>query len=428
MKNYLLVFAFTFFTIAGFSQMIINDNFDSYTLGALGVQAPHWSTWSGTVGGTEDGIVGTEQAFSPMNSFKIEGQGGPQDVLLLLGDSTSGNYCLSWKFYVEGFHYAYFNLQKDEIPQVQFGQEVYFSFDGTGSMDGGGSNVAQFTYPQDVWFDVVQYFDLDNDHTSLFIDGKLVHSWQFSLSSQNTSTPLLQLGAIDFYARSIGQHKFFLDDVKFEKLSTNPNIMRQVKLTVDMRKEIIDGTPVSANGVHVAGSFNGWDPAATAMMDNGDSTYSAWVPMEQLTTSEYKFVNGNTWGGDEAVPMECGVDNGQGGYNRAYFVELNDTIIPAVCFGYCMNCETITNIDKLTLASEINLGPNPTQNDLYFSSELFADGQPIDIIITNQVGQTVKVINELTARQINISDLATGVYFVKFITNEAEIVKRVVKQ
>ncbi|MED5318484.1 MAG: hypothetical protein VX758_05005, partial [Bacteroidota bacterium] len=42
-----------------------------------------------------------------------------------------------------------------------------------------------------------------------------------------------------------------------------------VTLTVDMTNEM-----VSMDGVHVAGNFQGWDPAATPMTDNGDGTWS----------------------------------------------------------------------------------------------------------------------------------------------------------
>ena len=42
-----------------------------------------------------------------------------------------------------------------------------------------------------------------------------------------------------------------------------------VTLTVDMSNQT-----VSPDGVHVAGSFQGWDPGATPMTDNGDGTWS----------------------------------------------------------------------------------------------------------------------------------------------------------
>ena len=48
-----------------------------------------------------------------------------------------------------------------------------------------------------------------------------------------------------------------------------------VTLNVDM-----SNVTVSENGVHVAGSFQGWDPAATPLADDdGDGVYSVVIDM-----------------------------------------------------------------------------------------------------------------------------------------------------
>ena len=56
-----------------------------------------------------------------------------------------------------------------------------------------------------------------------------------------------------------------------------------VTLTVDMTNEM-----VSADGVHVAGNFQGWDPGATPMTDNMDGTWSysfSRTPQPHTSTS-----------------------------------------------------------------------------------------------------------------------------------------------
>ena len=63
---------------------------------------------------------------------------------------------------------------------------------------------------------------------------------------------------------------------------------------------------VSANGVHIAGSFqlvaglgNNWDPSSTLVQDaNGDKIYEITIALPS-GTYEYKFINGNAWGMDE---------------------------------------------------------------------------------------------------------------------------------
>ncbi len=86
---------------------------------------------------------------------------------------------------------------------------------------------------------------------------------------------------------------------------------------------------VSAQGVHVAGSFQGWDPAGTELTDDdGDGIYSITLDIEPATY-QYKFVNGNAWGSDEAVPSECAVSN-----NREITVG-DEALTVATCFGQC---------------------------------------------------------------------------------------------
>lgn len=76
------------------------DNFDSYSDGdALGPGASWWSTWSGTEGGAEDGEITNDFAYSEPLSMTIE-EGGVNDVLLKLGNQSSGYWRLAWQMYV----------------------------------------------------------------------------------------------------------------------------------------------------------------------------------------------------------------------------------------------------------------------------------------------------------------------------------------
>ena len=91
-------------------------------------------------------------------------------------------------------------------------------------------------------------------------------------------------------------------------------------------------------GVHVAGSFQGWNPGGTAMELGEDGLYRASFVAVQGDVVQYKFINGNDWGQDEGVPAECGAPNGFGGFNRELTVGSADAIVPAVCFGTCEIC------------------------------------------------------------------------------------------
>jgi 1,4-alpha-glucan branching enzyme len=69
-----------------------------------------------------------------------------------------------------------------------------------------------------------------------------------------------------------------------------------------------------ARSVHVAGDFNGWDPAATPLKQRKDGTWATTVRLQRKRAYAYRFVvNGNRWLTDEQadaqVPNEHGSTN-----------------------------------------------------------------------------------------------------------------------
>lgn len=115
-----------------------------------------------------------------------------------------------------------------------------------------------------------------------------------------------------------------------------PIIPIMVIFQVDMTNE-----EVGAEGVFVAGSFNNWDPTTTQLAANGDGTYSAVVFVDANSELSYKFINGTIW---EIVPMECGVSDGFGGYNRTLSVASEAMNAELVCFNSCGTCVIVPTV------------------------------------------------------------------------------------
>ena len=101
-----------------------------------------------------------------------------------------------------------------------------------------------------------------------------------------------------------------------------------VTFRVDMSEQV-----VVPEGVHIAGSFQGWNTAGTLMDDNGNGIWSKSFVLQSGSYHEYKFLNGDAWGEDESVPAGCAQNN-----NRFITIPENDTILPAVCYGSCVVC------------------------------------------------------------------------------------------
>ena len=83
------------------------------------------------------------------------------------------------------------------------------------------------------------------------------------------------------------------------------------------------------------------------------------------------------------------------------------------------------SIEELSLS--INIYPNPVENELFLATEVSVE----EIAIYDVYGRQImsQQVNETASQQVvEVADLEAGVYFVKVVTNEGEIVKRFVKK
>jgi hypothetical protein len=201
---------------------IVCDNMDQYNttqrlaqqnVAQNGAANSWWTTWSGAgFGGAEDGIISTEQANSGPNSFKILTTavgGGPQDVVLKLGNRTTGRYELKWMYYVPTGKQAYYNIQNVvPIGAGAWNLDAFFGANNMGNIQiGAGASLAEFTYPSDEWFEVRHIIDLDNNLLTLWVDGQYVHKMGYPNN----------LGGIDFFGID-NNHTNYIDDVEFVQL------------------------------------------------------------------------------------------------------------------------------------------------------------------------------------------------------------------
>ena len=126
--------------------------------------------------------------------------------------------------------------------------------------------------------------------------------------------------------RWTGQFEYYwkVDDI----MVTNGPRPADVTFRVNMAKQ----ASVDPMGVRIAGSFTNWQDEVMTDAGNGVWTITKALPIGDKV--QYKFKNGP--GGWESGQKECGVDDGNGGYNRQLTVA--DTVLPAVCFNACTPC------------------------------------------------------------------------------------------
>ena len=108
---------------------------------------------------------------------------------------------------------------------------------------------------------------------------------------------------------------------------------------------------VNANGPHVAGSFQGWNPgdANTLMTDpDGDNIYEVTLLL-QPGSYQYKFVNGAAWAdGNESIPADCNV-----GGNREVIVAA-DPVVEHFCYSQC-GAECVTDPAAADITFRVNM-------------------------------------------------------------------------
>lgn len=117
----------------------------------------------------------------------------------------------------------------------------------------------------------------------------------------------------------------------------NTSLVSEITFRVDMT-----GQNVSASGVKLAGSFNGYSATANPMTHVGNNIYQTVLSLVAGSEITYKFVNGTNY---EIVPTSCSINDGGGNYNRSLTVPAENSILNLVCFGKCNNVCTQPTVD-----------------------------------------------------------------------------------
>ena len=124
------------------------------------------------------------------------------------------------------------------------------------------------------------------------------------------------------------------------------NLLLGVSVTLQVDMSNVELSPL---GVHVAGSFQGWNPSTSPLELVDGQTYSIVLDLEIGETHQYKFINGNDWSGEE---FGFGV-------NRNLVVPQIDTVLSVVCFGDindepCDETELGNMLETLTFYADLS--------------------------------------------------------------------------
>ncbi len=229
MKKPLFSISTALLAVAAQGQIVlVNENFDSYSAATFLAQsagAP-WTTWSNSPGGIDDVLLSSDHAASGSNSglwVSSSASGGPGDVVVNLGNQTSGTWNITFNMYIPSNYGGYFNvLHLFQGSNSQWAVEVSFLINGNVSLMLQGTSTVYGTYPHDTWFPVHVNVDLNSVSASLQVDNTVVFNWPFNWNAGDATVGLNQLGGVDFYAYAGGNDggKYYIDDVVVQSLTT----------------------------------------------------------------------------------------------------------------------------------------------------------------------------------------------------------------
>ncbi|MBN4051344.1 T9SS type A sorting domain-containing protein [bacterium AH-315-M05] len=162
-----------------------------------------------------------------------------------------------------------------------------------------------------------------------------------------------------------------------------------------------------------------------------DSVSGSTVFFTDLSTISGGAINGWTWGfGDGAGtsfdqnPTYTYINDGN------YEVCLTVTSSAGCSNDFCDSVAVIgTAIQEQNFESSVNIYPNPTEGLITFDIELSKAGD-IEIQIYNVLGELLysKAVQKIkkTRHEVNMGRLANGVYFVKLVTSDSSINKKII--
>jgi len=221
-KIYVLALILGAFSFSSNAQVELTDDFEAYNLGPISAQAPHWRTWGGVDGGSDDANVVDDESLSGLQSVYISDNGLADLILLVPSAPISGVYSIEFNALIPAGQAGYFNMQAALTPegsawvQALMGGNVYFNCDGASGGIGGVTGVIDcsvfdqsFTYPEDQWFKVTCVYDIDSQAWDMYIDDvQFVFAYPFAFGAQ----VFIELAGLDFYSASAA-NQMFIDDV-----------------------------------------------------------------------------------------------------------------------------------------------------------------------------------------------------------------------
>jgi len=177
------------------------------------------------------------------------------------------------------------------------------------------------------------------------------------------------------------------------------------KTMVRLRVDMIQAAPVDPSGVSISGSVGATIRTGNLYRGSVYEAISYVIP----GTYDYRFYNGLV---SETVPGLCSVNG-----SREVTVNI-DTVIPVVCFSYCIACGTgISGLQNEAFV--FSAYPNPASGTFLIKANKTPD---VSFRLTDVLGNTVReyVIGAEQEETYSLNGLPPGVYFLNAVSSSGK--------
>lgn len=201
------------------------------------------------------------------------------------------------------------------------------------------------------------------------------------------------------YVDSLGNDTSSVGAVMFG--GTSPAGQTLVRFMVDMQN-----VTVNPNDPHVAGNFQGNDPAKTRLYSFGNNIYEI-ISYMNTGAIQFKYYNGKIAANTETVPGTCATSG-----NRTHTV-MADSILTTVCFSECNACIPNSLQTQQIQFQSLKIYPNPTNEAVSISTP--EKGKVVIVDLTGKLIYEENVTDQHTL--INVSLLSKGYYQIYYQTS-----------
>lgn len=231
-----------------------------------------------------------------------------------------------------------------------------------------------------------------------------------------TMTEATDIASTLYFNFGTSDVNWYLDDVQLSEQVVENTV--DITFQVDMQNE-----EVSANGIHLNGSFSGWSEAV--VMQEDEDIYYATLELPVGESIEYKFINGGReeWEQYELLSGECSYGDDA---NRQITVPESNTILDLVCFNSCEAC-VATSIEEQQ-GAEISMFPNPTESSIKLINLPLDENVVIKIYDVNSQLLREVYTNNQTSIHIELCDVNAGIYFFKIIGSDLNKTMKIIKE